>query len=110
VLRRLWRIADDDVHLGKIAGGVDLIRNLPRCCPDEEIGGYALFHRLDKYLVVMPLNLDRVRIGYCDRDNGFGEIDHREVIERRLDVLNLVEVGGLCRCSDGGKSENCSQN
>ncbi len=57
----------------------------------------------------MAFNLDRVRIGDRNRDNGFGEIDHREVIERRLDVLNLVEVGGLCRSIDGGKSENCSQ-
>jgi len=24
-------------------------------------------------------------------------------------VLNLVEVGGLCRSIDGGKSENCSK-
>ena len=57
----------------------------------------------------MPLNLDRVRICDRDRDNGFGEIDHRDVIELRLDVLNLVKVGGLCRSADGGKSENCSQ-
>jgi hypothetical protein len=31
------------------------------------------------------------------------------VIEGRFDVLNLAEVGGLCRSADGGKSENCSQ-
>jgi hypothetical protein len=57
----------------------------------------------------MAFNLDRVRIGDRNRDNGFGEIDHRKVIEGRLDVLNLVEVGGLCRGAEGGKSENCSK-
>ncbi len=57
----------------------------------------------------MAFNLDRVRICDRNRDNGLGKINHREVIKGRLDVLNLVKVGGLCRSADGGKSENCSQ-
>ena len=42
----------------RVAGRIELVAELPRCRPDEEVGRHLLLERLDEDLVVVALNLE----------------------------------------------------
>jgi hypothetical protein len=109
MLCRLRGIADNDVHLGKITGRIDLVAHLSRRGPDKEICRDAFAQRHEKYLVVVTLYLKCVAISDCQGENRLAQINDSEVIERRLNMLNLAEIRGLRSGADGGKSERYSQ-
>src|ERR1019366_5464543 len=97
--------ADQYIHCCKLARRVEFIAQLTRSSPYEEIRGYSFTKRLHKDLVVMPLDLKAVGIGYGERGHGLAEFENGEMVQRGFNMADLALAGGLRPRSGNRKSK-----
>src|SRR5208337_4404913 len=80
-----WRLVNGKIHVRHRIGGFQLIVQALICRPDEQVRCGIGFRRLDKDLVLPPLDLKRWAPGR-HLDDRFGDFDDCEVVERRLQM------------------------
>src|ERR1019366_5077370 len=97
--------ADQYIHCCKLARRVEFIAQLTRSSPYEEIRGYSFTKRLHKDLVVMPLDLEAVGIGYGERGHRLAKFENREMVQRGFNMADLALAGGLRARSGNRKSK-----